>query len=242
LIDSLRTLVAVHELDVGLDQRREEHEALPGRRAELQAARLQAQESVAGIQQSLADAELEQRRLEGELRDQENLVARLEAQTYEVKTSEAYKTLQSEIAHARAAISERETRILELMETADAQHRELNRAEKNAREVEARAGEQEAAMAAREAELLKEREELESQRAKRAENVDIQLLAQYERIATWRRPALAIESGGVCTLCRMSIPRQNVIEVESGRSVVTCGGCQRILVGEKAIAPAGNPS
>ena len=103
MIQSLRSLIEVHELDLELDRRNEELSALPGQREAAQAARLSGEESVASAKQALSETELEQRHLEGELSDQESLVERLEAQVYEVKTSEAYRALQTETAQAKQA-------------------------------------------------------------------------------------------------------------------------------------------
>ncbi len=236
MIESLRSLVTLHEIDVALERANSEREALPGRRVEAQATRARAHEVVESIQQTLAQAETDQRRLEGELKDRESLVVRLESQTYEVKTSEAYAALQHEMTRARETISEHETGILELLEVIDEQKASLVKARKSSKQIDAEVTDQEAQMSARSVELAEECERLKTQRAECCKGVDAGMLSHYERVAIGRRPVISIISAEFCPMCQMAIPRQTTIEIQAGRSLPVCGGCQRLLIGESVIA------
>ncbi len=55
-------------------------------------------------------------------------------------------------------------------------------------------------------------------------------MAQYERIAKRRRPAVILVKEERCGGCRVGIPPQSFIEIIRMEAIVTCGNCARILV------------
>jgi predicted nucleic acid-binding Zn-ribbon protein len=61
------------------------------------------------------------------LQDQEALLKRLEGQQFQVKSNDAYTALLHEMEHAKQAISDCETRILESMDAIETSRSELTR-------------------------------------------------------------------------------------------------------------------
>jgi predicted nucleic acid-binding Zn-ribbon protein len=232
LLEALKKLVEIQAIDTQLAAVEKEEATIPELRASAEQARDRAREELVSAEAALEDAELEERRLEGELRDNEALLDRLDAQTYEVKSTEAYRTLQSEIEHARQAISDGETRILETMERIDETRAELDAAQQ--REVETRgAGEEE--IAKLEERVGNELARLRDLRAECAAAIQADALLQYERIAERRSPALRVVSGKACPSCRMAIQPQKAVEIGAAHAVVTCDSCGRILVSQRAL-------
>jgi hypothetical protein len=86
------------------------------------------------------------------------------------------------------------------------------------------------ATAARESELGARIGELRARRPGVRGGVERDLAELYERIATRRRPAVALVTREICTGCRVDIPPQTYVDLLAGSRVVTCGRCQRILV------------
>lgn len=239
LDEVLRQLVALRDVDARIDALEQELAAQPARRADAASRVERAGASRAEAGQRLETAELEERRLAGEVRDREALVERLQGQTAQVKSNEAYRALLHEMEQAREAISERETAILEAMETIDDARAALAAAENDLRESQTRAGAEEEAVAKREDEL---RAELERQRERRnqcAAAVGSDLLARYERIAARRKPAVAVVVDEVCLGCHTRIPPQQSLQLLRGGTLQTCSRCQRILVREGVVTDAG---
>ena len=202
----MRQLVVIRDIDAeisvvasGLVRIPEEREAIE---RELGAAR----EAIAQAKALLEEQQVEERRLEAKMREQETLLQRLNAQSVQVTSAQAYQALQHELEQAGAASSEFETRALELMESIDQVRGELAAARDRLQRAEEQAPGRLAELSAREKRLTAEREALAERREKACQCLDASLLANYERVAQQRRPAVGIFAGKVCPECGIAVP------------------------------------
>jgi len=230
LVDDLRRLIELQKLDDELATLEEEQRALPARREALAAERAAAEARLAASRDAVRAADAAQRQAEHDLQDREAAVAKLEGQQHQVKTNEAYTALLREIEHARDAISSCETRILEAMEEAQACAEASEAAETDAKAAGERSVVEDRALATREGELAGRIAELRGQRAQAKGQVERSLAELYERIAARKRPAIVQVTRGICTGCRVDLPPQTFVNLQSRKRVVTCERCQRILV------------
>jgi predicted nucleic acid-binding Zn-ribbon protein len=74
---------------------------------------------------------------------------------------------------------------------------------------------------------------LRAARARVVAASDAKLIELYEKIATRRRPVVVRVRGTLCLGCRVDIPAQLCIEIQRAARVITCGNCQRILLGSE---------
>lgn len=227
---ALRQLVELQRVDETRHRLGAELATIPTQRAAFDAAEAQAREHVARARASLEAGQLELRRAESALRDQEAAKQRLEGQQGQVKTNTAYTALLHEIDAAAAAISETETRILELMDAVQAARRESEEANRALARVEGDLRERRQALGIREEELAKEGARADAERAGLAAAIESSVLVRYERILERRRPAIVLVRNGVCMGCRVGVPPQRIVEVIAGQDLVACGSCRRILV------------
>jgi len=230
LVEGLRRLIELQKLDDELTTLEEEHRVLPARREAFAAQQVTAEERLAASREAVRAAEAGQRQAERDLQDREAAVAKLEGQQHQVKTNEAYTTLLREIDHAREAISGCETRILEAMEAIEACAEVAAAAEAEAKTARERAETGNRSLSAREGELAARIVELRERRTEARGQVERSLAELYERIAARKRPAVVIVTRGICTGCRVDIPPQIFVDLQSRRRVVTCERCLRILV------------
>ncbi len=233
MLDGLKKLLDLKRIDAELNALEAEGAGLPARREQIARARAESDERLAGAKSAAEGAELEQRRLEAEIRDREELRARLEGQSAQVKSNEAYRALLHEIEQANSAISERETRVLELMDEIDEARTLLAATEEDRRTSHARLDAEGRSLDVREEQLLKELARVRAARSETCAAIDHELLAHYERVASRRQPAVALVSGELCLGCQVRLPPQQYIELLSGDRIVTCGSCTRILVHER---------
>jgi predicted nucleic acid-binding Zn-ribbon protein len=237
----LQQLIELQGLDDEITALEEEHAGVPARRSEFQQQRTDCEEKIARFSEALRAAEHEQREAEAMLQDQEALLKRLEGQQFQVKSNDAYTALLHEMEHAKQAISDCETRILESMDAIETSRSELTAAEAEASATNARLETEERALDEREKQLG---EELSRARARRDDvcvRIEADLLGHYTKIATRRRPAVVVISNEMCLGCRVNIPPQSYIEILKAERVITCGQCHRILVHEAKLPPAANP-
>jgi predicted nucleic acid-binding Zn-ribbon protein len=209
---------------------------IPEERETIERELVEARETLAQAKQLLEDQEAEERRLEGRMREQEALLKRLNAQSVQVTSSQAYEALQHELDNAGRASSEFETRALELMEAIDQVRGEVAAAESRLQEAEERSPAQLDEISRREGQLTAERETLLERREKACQRLDAQLLAHYERVAQKRRPAVGIFEGKVCPECRIALPTMRASEIQRAERVHACSSCQRLLVPVQALS------
>ena len=234
MLQGIQALVGLSRIDARIAELEEERRGLPAARDALAKERERGASAVAAAEVALREAEQEQRRHEAVLADKEQLAVRLEGQQFQVKTNDAYTALLHEIDAARGAISEAETRILEAMEAIENARASLERARAGAKGAEERIAAEERALADREKSLEQSLGNLQREREAAAQGLDAALLARYAKIATRRRPAVAVARNETCMGCRVSLPPQLLLEMRKGETLIVCGNCQRILVLEDA--------
>jgi predicted nucleic acid-binding Zn-ribbon protein len=205
VLEGLKQLIELQEIDDALASAEAEHARLPERRAELAAALEEATTAVEAARQSLSEREAEQRRAEDAVQDQRALKARLEGQQHQVKTNEAYTALLHELAEAERAIDAGETRILECLDACDEIGRQIAAAEQRRAALQQRSEEEGRAL-------------------------DAELIEPYEKVASRRRPAVVRVGEEICGGCRVHLPPQLQIELIRGERLITCSNCERILV------------
>jgi len=230
VLEGLQQLLELQRLDSEISKRQEVLAALPGKRKQADEALAAAAAGLEAAREKLQSVELEQRSAESVLQDQEALLAKLEGQQFQVKDNTAYTALLSEMEHAKEAISECETGILEGMEAIEVGRRTLAEAETKERDTRTNVGRESTEFDARQQKLETELAGLEAERALVGPQLDAKMLAVYERVAARRRPALALVSGEVCEGCRVGIPAQHYLEIIKGERLITCENCKRILL------------
>jgi len=238
VLEDLQKLIDLQNLDEELAAFEGESAGLPARRTELAERREAAEQRVVAAKDALEEAEGEQRRAEGALQGQEALIQKLEGQQFQVKSNEAYTALLREMEQARQAISDSETRLLEAMDAIEAGVRERAAAEEEVEKVLGRVAAGEKALDAREHELAALIAELREARVTCRASLEAELLEQYDKIATRRRPAVVHVREEICLGCRVNIPPQRLIELLRGQRVITCSNCNRILDREGTPGPA----
>jgi len=235
LLEGLQQLIDLQVLDAELVSARDEQGEIPALREKRTDERSVAQQKIEDATELTQRAEAEQRRVETTLQDQEALVEKLEGQTSQVKSNEAYTALLREIEQAKDAISEAETQILEGMEKIEEASGAQRQAEVRAAEVYQRIEVEEKACDERERALAVRIAELDGARSETTARVPAELLEQYDKIATRRRPAVVRVNAEICLGCRVDIPPQLFVELIRGQSLIQCGNCHRILIHERSL-------
>ncbi len=235
MLEGLQQLIDLQVLDAELVSARDEQGEIPALREKRTDERSVAQQKIEDATELTQRAEAEQRRVETTLQDQEALVDKLEGQTSQVKSNEAYTALLREIEQAKDAISEAETQILEGMEKIEEASGAQRQAEVRAAEVYQRIEVEEKACDERERALAVRIAELDGARSETTARVPAELLEQYDKIATRRRPAVVRVNAEICLGCRVDIPPQLFVELIRGQSLIQCGNCHRILIHERSL-------
>lgn len=203
------------------------------------------EEDVAGAKVRLEMAEADVKRLHLERKTAELDVQKLEdqrtkyrAQLMTAKTNEIYRTLISEIETTARQISERETKVIEVMEQADGIAAAAAEAKRDLAKAESLRAAEEAKLRADIAALQAERDAARAKAAELEPQIERALLAQYKRIAAGRDGrGMALALGYECTACHISIRPQDWVDMLEPEKPSICEGCRRILYRADAQAP-----
>jgi predicted nucleic acid-binding Zn-ribbon protein len=228
----MRQLIVLRDIDAEITVVDAELAKLPGERTAIERLLVEARARVAKCRDVLEQEEIEERRFEAQMRDQEALLAKLNDQMSQVTTTQAYEAMQHEIDHAREAGSDSESRALEMMEAIDTARTELAEAESELGGLESAAPGQLEVIDAREQKQGAEKVDRLERRAKESGGMDAKILARYEAFPVARRPAVGIIDGRVCPECRIKLPTQVVMEMRRLDAVHACTSCRRLLVPE----------
>jgi uncharacterized protein len=234
--EQLETLMFVQEADQDIARLRREIEALPKRLSELEKKLASQKLSLELAEKAIREEEAKRRRLESDIKDQQQKVLKFREQSSSVKTNEQYTALQHEIAFAEAEIRRIEDVELESMERAEQLEakRSLARQElaDQTRVVEL---EKEAARATS-AQQQSKLAALSDERTRLRANVDEKILTTYDRVAAARGTGLARVQGQRCLGCQMALRPQVWNQVRMGE-LLPCESCARLLYYDPALEP-----
>ena len=235
--DQLETLTFVQEADQDIARLRREIEALPKHLSGLENKLASERLALELAEKSIREEEAKRRRMESDIKDQQQKILKFREQSSSVKTNEQYTALQHEIAFAETEIRRIEDRELASMELSE--QLELKR----------NATRQELADQTRVVELEKEaaRDKSAQQQSKLAAlmdernrlraTVDEVILATYDRVAAARGTGLARVQGQRCLGCQMALRPQVWNQVRMGE-LLPCESCARLLYYDPALEPA----
>jgi len=246
MLPDIQRLVELQAADLRLAELRGRLNALPEQLAAVEKRVTDARQQIATAKDALTTSLKDRKKYEIDVDTWKEKARKYRAQSFEVKTNEAYKALQHEIEHSEKQMAEAEDRLLERMVAGEEYERQVKAAERALAEVERAADAERQKLNAEQTALRHDVEGRESERQQIVPAVPETLLHSYEAIARRRHGvALAEVRGESCALCGMLITPHVVQELRRAdcTELFQCETCTRILYYvERPAAAAAAPA
>lgn len=236
---TLLQLIETEKVSAEIDRLDKELATFPGEHEAIANELRQAEATVKAARNHLETEELEERRLESKMRDQEALILKLNHQSGQVSSNQAYTALQHELDAAEAAKTEFETNALEHMEAIDAAKAVLADEEEKLAVLVAAAPGKGAKIDDRKKVVEGEREVQVGLREKACAGVDAKIMKRFDAVRVRKRPAVAVMTTTSCPECKMVLPRVRFSEINRLEEIFECSSCRRILAPGKIIEDVG---
>jgi uncharacterized protein len=226
----LEQLLVLQDRQQKIKQIQTEIKTLPIQHDHLESQLAASAAGVEALKQKGRQLEMNRKKLELDVGTRTETISRLKTQQYQTRKNDEFQAIGHEIERYENEIRRLEDEELEVMLAADKLKAEIEAAEKTARSTKESILRQlndletkSKTLESRQGELAKEREML-------ASKIDDDLLHRFERLFSSKGDAavVAIEHG-VCTGCHMKVTTATAAQVKTGKEIVSCENCGRIL-------------
>jgi predicted nucleic acid-binding Zn-ribbon protein len=207
-------------------------ETFPKRVKEADAKLSGARAAVAAAKEGLVNSQKERKKFELDVQQWKDRAKKYRDQSGAVKTNEAYKALQHEIANAEAEVAKAEDAQLEVMMVGEEAERRVRHAEANLKEDETAVTREKKEIEASQAEKKKLLESLIAERERALAPIPEDLRELYARIAKRHNGSgLAEARDGQCRGCGMRVLPHTLQELrrDPNEEIYRCESCGLIL-------------
>jgi uncharacterized protein len=234
-------LLELQRLDQIIAASRAELDGLPKQLREADAKLNGARAAVTAAKEAQTQALTRRKKLELDVEEWKARAKKYREQSSSVKTNEAYKALQHEIANAEAEVSKAEDLVLEQMMALEDGERRVKHVEADLREAEQAIAAEKRQMQVQYGEKKKRLEGATTEREEIAKKVPEDLLTLYTRIEK-RHPgsAMAEAREEQCRACGVRVLPHvlQMLKTETDEEVFRCETCGRILYSLEPIPHA----
>ena len=172
----------------------------------------------------------ERRKIEQEVQDLDSKIEKSQVKLFSIKSNKEYTAVLKEIEDLRKLKSDKEDRIIQIMEESEKLEQQILSQEKELLEQKSNADKEREEIEKERLILDQDIKVLEKERDGVVQGLDQDLWKRYLFLKE-RRGGLAVSSviGGVCQTCHIGIPPQKFNELIKGDAIMNCPNCHRII-------------
>ncbi|MGA2095111.1 MAG: C4-type zinc ribbon domain-containing protein [Candidatus Acidiferrum sp.] len=225
-------LIELQRVDHLIAALRTELETFPKRVREADTKLSGAKASVVAAKEGLLNSQKERKKFELDVQQWKDRAKKYRDQSGAVKTNEAYRALQHEIANAEAEVAKAEDAQLEVMMASEEAERRVRHAEANLKEDEQAVAKEKKEIEALQTEKKKQVESLLAERERALAPIPQDVRDLYDRIAKRHHGSGVAEArDGQCRGCGMRVLPHTLQELrrEPNEEIYRCESCGLIL-------------
>lgn len=237
--EALKLLVALQEQDKVLDSIQKEIDAVPPRIEAVKADLANEKKAMDAAKAKTTELEKKKKAKELDAAAKEESARKRTGQLNELKSNDAYKAMQAEIAADKAAAGDIETEILQIMEEIDKSKAEEKRVAAELKTVESQANGDLQKLEAVMSEAKGRHGVAKAKRDEIAAPVPPELMKVYNHIrGRGKLDAVVPVVDGHCGACQINLAPTVMVELAKAKALVNCESCQRILYKPEPAAQA----
>ena len=226
----LEHLLVLQDRQQKIRQIENEIRTVPLQRKNLEGQLASSVGALEAIKQRARQVEVDRKNLELDVGTRQASIARLRTQQYETRKNDEFQAIGHEIQRYEKEISTIEDQELELMDAADKLKVEVAAEEKKAAASKDSVSRQLTDLEAKSKTLAARLEDLKKERESLAGTIDEDLLDRFDRLFASKGDAAVVAlEHDVCTGCHMKVTTATANMVKSGKEIVSCEQCGRIL-------------
>lgn len=233
MFPAIQSLLVIQDRDRRIAELGTQLDRLPGDETRAK-GRLSADENaVAAAKKALLDQGVAIKNIELDIDTRKTTIARLKNQQFETRKNEEYRALGNEVVRYEAEVDDLETRLLELMEVADALRAKLSAAEATLAASTKIVADDLETLATRKRNLSAQLAETQAERDQLAAAASGEVLDLYERLVKKKGvPSVVPVQNGQCGGCHVKLVAATLIKAQSAPPPVQCENCGRLLYSE----------
>lgn len=230
MLPELEQLLVLQDRQQKIRQFEAEIRTLPQQRKALDAQLAAAAAAVEALKQKSKQVEVDRKKLELDANTRRDTISKLRTQQYETRKNEEFRAIGHEIERYEKEVQQIEDHELDLMEQAETIKSDLAAEEKRAAASRDLVQRQIADLEHKSTALETRLAELKNEREQIAAGIDEDVLSLFDRLfASKGDAAIVALEHEVCTGCHMKVTTQTAHRVKSGKEIVSCEQCGRIL-------------
>jgi predicted nucleic acid-binding Zn-ribbon protein len=229
MLKELEQLLVLQDRDKKLRALRQELKHAPLERQQLDEKLAAAQVRLDALRQKSKEVEVQRKSLEIEAQSKRDQIAKYQVQKFQTRKNEEFAAISTAIQHLEDDVRKIEDRELELMETTETLKPEIAAADQANQATKAQVAGQLKDLEVKTTSISEQIKKLEAERATFSQDVEEDLLDQYERLFKTKGEAVVALEHDVCTGCHMKVTASTSARTRGRKEVVHCEQCGRLL-------------
>jgi uncharacterized protein len=223
-------LLQLQMIDYDIGELERSKEYLPDMMENLKREMTESKEKVDTTTSAISHLKVDQKAFELEAAAKEASLAKLQQQMMSIKTNKEYDALVAEIDTVKGAISQAETKIVELMDKISGLEKELPEHRERAAQITENNSRQLQILQEKVDSIAEKMSGKDVERKGMLGSIPNQILSVYERVRKGKGgSAVIVIKRRACGACQSSLTPKKVQEIKRADRIHTCDVCGRIL-------------